>query len=110
MSDPKFTPGPWVCETGLGCKAIKGNKRGAHRQGQYTDIAHTVGLSDEAADLANATLIAESPAMYEALAAIQQRANERHGGATNLAMERDTVYAMYNIATAALAKARGDGG
>ena len=39
----------------------------------------------------------------EALAAIQQRANERHAGPSYLAMERDTVYAMHDLASAAMA-------
>ena len=50
----KHTPEPWKFDKGLGCKAIKGNKGGAHKQAQYTEIAWTVGLANEDKDRANA--------------------------------------------------------
>lgn len=54
----RATPQPWKADKNLGCKSIKGDKRGQFKQGQHTELAYTVGLSDEAADAANARLIA----------------------------------------------------
>ena len=61
------TTGPWKFDPGLGCKAIKGGKCGAHKQAQYVDIAYTTGLSDDAKDTANARLIAAAPELLAAL-------------------------------------------
>ena len=61
----KRTPGPWKFDTGLGCKGIKGGKCGSSRQAQYTDIAYTVGLSDEKQDEANARLISAAPDLLD---------------------------------------------
>jgi len=53
------TPGPWKFDDdAMGCRAIKGGKSGSHKQAQYTEIAYTVGLSNDERDRANAAYIA----------------------------------------------------
>ena len=67
----KFTPGPWIYNKNLGCKEIKGDKSGKHKQAQYNkEVACTPGLHNEEEDLANARLIAATPDLYEALMAV----------------------------------------
>ena len=51
-------------------------------------------------------LRASNAELLVALEGIMQRANERRNNVSSLAMERDTVYAMHEIARAALAKAK----
>ena len=70
------TPGPWKADTGLGCKAIKGNKAGDHKQAQYTEIAWTVGLRNEATDRDNARLLAAAPALRAFVAEIADTPGE----------------------------------
>ena len=60
---------PWKTAPGeYGCKIIKGNKFGAHKQAQYhTKIAWTEGLSNEEEDAANARLMADIGGLFELL-------------------------------------------
>lgn len=63
----QHTPGPWKHATNLGCKAIKGDKSGPHRQAQRREVAYTSGIPDEVEDEANARLIAAAPDMHALL-------------------------------------------
>lgn len=63
---------PWKADNNLGCKTIKGNKSGGHRQAQYlTDIAYTVGLENEDEDRANANLLADACMLPDLIANIE---------------------------------------
>ncbi len=68
---------PWKHDKNLGCKTIKGGKRGKHRQGQYKDVAWTVGLVDDDEDLANAEFIIRAVNNHDALVGALEAANEK---------------------------------
>jgi hypothetical protein len=63
----KYTRGPWKADKNAGCKRISAKVYGQHKQAKRSEIAHTVGLSDESEDAANARLLAEAPKLYQAL-------------------------------------------
>lgn len=77
QAEQAATPGPWRSANGAGCRRIKSNKSGSHRQAQYTDIAHTLWLHDEFRDHANAKLIAKTRNEYRALLAVVAAAQKR---------------------------------
>ncbi len=64
----------------------------------YTEINND-RYSIESLTIENAALKAVVERLREALGAIEQRANERHSGEMQ---ERETVYAIFKIAQAAL--------
>jgi len=90
----KATPQPWKADKNLGCKSIKGDKRGQSKQGQHTELAYTVGLSDEAADAANARLIATTvnalPSLISTIRSLREEnaARDRVVEAARAALER----------------------
>jgi len=77
----KATPGPWATPRlpshVSGCRDIKGNRAGTHRQAQYrTAIASTHGLSNDETDRANAELIVAAVNYVRALLASEPQPPE----------------------------------
>ncbi len=114
------TPTPWVADNDLGCKAIKGNKGGTHKQAQYTEIAWTVGLANEEKDRANAARIVacvnacagiNPEAVPDLIAALQHGlgAAKKAEQAHDIISHVDAKHGLHNwtnAARAALAKAK----
>lgn len=67
MTEAKHTPLPWKFDKNEGCRPIKGGKHGKHKQGQYKDVAWTVGLVDDDEDSANAEFICQAVNNHDAL-------------------------------------------
>ena len=67
----KHTPLPWAWSLPLGadegCRTIKGDKIGHHKQARYKEIAYTLGLSDDKKDEANAALIVKAVNAHDEL-------------------------------------------
>jgi hypothetical protein len=113
------TPGPAKFDDRPGCKSIKAGKRGNQRQSQYLEIACTTGLYDEAADRANAGLMAEAftavPALLDDLAEAEARAKHYEEQAQAFAkrasaMDEENVRLRKKVAAAEafIYKAEGD--
>jgi hypothetical protein len=107
LDRPPFTPGPWRADKAVGCKAIMGNKLGAHKQAQYaTEVACTPGLADDEVDRANANLIAASPEMFDALTDAALVINAMWSGTLPPCFQ--PTLEMVNSINGALARARGE--
>lgn len=92
MSEPKFTPGPWiVCpDVGLQIPVASVAKEGLKR-----NVSHVAGIRN-GEGAANAHLIAAAPDLYEAL--------------DNLENDDGSIPDhAWKLVQAALAKARGEG-
>ena len=68
MAD-KHTPTPWKFDNTRGCRSIKGGKIGSSKQARYTEVACTVGLSNDDRDRANAELIVRAVNAHDSLVA-----------------------------------------
>lgn len=95
-----FTPGPWRAERNDGCKQIKAytGRRAADHKRQWHEVACTPGLADDEVDLANASLIAAAPELYEALDQVDDWLRSGDGDGQALMLKTGN----------ALAKARGE--
>ncbi len=68
MSDTRFTKGPWVAIQSASRKRFRIAFEGQHEQLSIADVYGTFDKKDRGGDYEyNALLIAESPALFEAL-------------------------------------------
>ena len=63
-----------------GCRAIQGPKSGTHKQAQHTEIAYTVGLSNDETDQDNATRLVHCWNCHDDLLAALERLNTEIDG------------------------------
>ncbi len=96
------TPGPYYVHlprpAGIGCRTIRTEKGRMHGTYGGTEIAHTVGLANDAVDKANAELLAAAPAMKSLISLWLERLTDGR-------REIDCVDEWADEARAVLAKA-----
>lgn len=118
MSQPKFTPGPWICDIRVGCVAVyAGEPRNClsgvsgdalfYKPGYKTENANGLAQwNTNPQDEANAHLIAAAPCMYEAGVELDAALGAYFENPT-VANDRRRADATIRL-QAALAKARGE--
>lgn len=100
MSEPKFTPGPWVVCPDVGHQIPVAS---VAMDGIKLNVSHVAGIRN-GEGAANARLIAAAPELYEALEMLLRLDEEHQRGADD-----DDVCFEVRTAKTALAKARGEG-
>lgn len=116
MSKPAWTPGPWSVITAKGYPyAIQASHVSPHEPGAIRDITRwgAISMPSSAEGQANARLIAEAPAMAEALGALEAALDEAHsalnGAPYTVGVDCQITHAL-SEARAILARINGEAG